>query len=311
MPSRTLIGIDLGGTNLRAGLLGPEGARLAVRRVATDRAGGPEAVLGQIERLVAELRDAGTAAIGIGVPGIIDEEGTTVLGIPALPGWAGVRLGDLVRERTGLACMLANDAKAAALGEWQVGAGAGQSNFVYVTVGTGIGSAAVVDGRLLRGAGGLAGEIGHTRVTDSPEPCACGLTGCWQAVASGAALDRTARAEVRREPAGRIAQLAASVPATGLHVAQAAREGDARATHLLHRHGVLLGYGLANLQHVYAPDRIVVGGGLSALLEPMRDAMTKTVRERLLPGFRPAVFVAAALGDDAGMIGAASLATGL
>ena len=301
----SVIGVDLGGTRLRAARIDADGRVLAAERQPTDRSGGPDGVMRQIERMVGRLRDDTTLALGIGIPGAIDAPAGLVLNIPALPGWTAVPLAARLEARLNMPCRLENDAKAATLGEWHAGAGRGYRNFVYVTVSTGIGSAAVVDGRLLRGAGGLAGEIGHTRVTDQPVRCACGLTGCWQAVASGAALDGRARRIAADDPDSAVARLAAGSPATGAHVGAAARTGDPAALKALCDHAELLGIGLANLQHVYAPDRIVVGGGVSALLDLMQEDLQRTLRARLLPGFAPASVVRAALGDDAGLVGAA------
>ena len=303
--SSNAIGVDLGGTQLRVARIEADGRVAAAERRPANRAGGPEAVMADMLDMAARLRDGKTAAVGIGIPGSIDAEAGTVLNIPALPGWTTVPLATRMVAGLGLPCRLENDAKAAALGEWHAGAGQGYRDFVYLTVSTGIGSAAIVDGRLLRGAGGLAGEIGHTRVTDSPIVCACGLTGCWQAVASGFALDRRGQDVAARDPDGAIARLAGGAPVTGQHVGTAARAGDTAALALLAEHAELLGYGLANLQHVYAPDRIVVGGGLSALLDLMEADIDRTLRERLLPGFVPASIVRSALGDDAGLVGAA------
>ncbi len=303
--ARRFVGVDLGGTHLRAALIDAAGRVLAAERVLTDRDGGPQAVVVQIERLVASVRDAATVAVGIGIPGAFDGTAGTVLGIPALPGWAGMPLVARLEHSAGLPCVLENDATAAAIGEWRAGAGLGCAHFVYVTISTGIGAGVVVDGRVLRGARGLAGEIGHTRIADASEPCSCGRIGCWEAVASGTALGNRARQTVQAEPDGLIARLAEGRAVTAAHVGAAARKGDASACALLAEEATWLGYGFLNAQHLYAPERIVMGGGLSHLLDLMADGIAAVMRDRLLPGFPEAPVVAAALGDDAGMIGAA------
>jgi glucokinase len=302
---RRVVGIDLGGTHLRAALVGADGGIVAARRVRTDAAGGPDAVVNQMIDLIAEMRDEDTAAVGIGIPGAFDGEAGTVLGIPALPGWTDLPLRDRITAATGLACVLENDATAAAYGEWRAGAGQGCRHFVYITVSTGIGAGIIVDGRVLRGVRGLAGEIGHTKIASTSVRCACGAIGCWQAVAAGTALDLSATTEVARDPAGAIARLAAGGPALSAHVGAAARAGDARAKALLAEHARLLGEGFVNAQHLYAPERIVMGGGLSALLDLMADDIAATVAERLLPGFPPVPILPPALGDNAGIVGAA------
>ena len=299
----TVLGVDLGGTNLRVALIGADGAVVRSRRVPTDRTSGPHAVIGQILQLAGELRNSETSALGIAIPGAFDSAAGTVLGIPALPGWEGVPLHRHLAESTGLPCMLENDATAAAIGEWRAGAGRGSRHLVYITISTGIGAGVVVDGHVLRGVRGLAGEIGHTKIASESDICSCGCVGCWEAVASGTALGRRAAEQVRHDPGGAIARLAAGEAATSVHVGLAARAGDAAALALLRTEARLLGEGFANAQHLYAPEKIVVGGGLSSLLDLMLPDITETVRARLLPGFPPADIVPAMLGDDAGLVG--------
>lgn len=302
----TYIGIDLGGTHLRAARIDARGRLLAAKRLPTSQ-DGPLMVAEQIQALITALRSGDTAAIGIGVPGAIDAASGRVHNIPALGGWQRFPLVEHL-SGSGLPCILENDAKVAALGEWWAGAGRGCPDVAYVTVGTGIGGGMIVDGRLLRGAGGLAGEVGHTHVTDSPERCACGRFGCWQAVASGTALANRARAELPAHPTSRIAALAGAAGVTAIHVAQAAREGDGLALQLLDELARYLGMGLANVQHCYAPRRIVIGGGMSSLLDLLRPELERAQRAGLLPGFEPAEIRAAELGDDAGLVGAAVMA---
>ena len=305
LSGRHFIGVDLGGTHLRAACVDNAGRILAAERVLTDRDGGPHAVAAQIERLIATMRDDATEAVGIGIPGAFDREAGTVLGIPALPGWGGMPLIARLQDSTGLPCVMENDATAAAIGEWRAGAGKGCAHFVYITISTGIGAGVIVDGRVLLGARGIAGEIGHCRIADASDTCSCGRIGCWEAVASGTALGRRARRVAEAEPTGLIASLADGGQVTAAHVGTAARAGDMRARALLAEEAVWLGYGLVNAQHLYSPERIVMGGGLSQLLDLMADDIAAVVRDRLLPGFPHAPILPAALGDDAGTIGAA------
>jgi glucokinase len=302
---RRVVGIDLGGTLLRAACVTEAGEVIASSRLPVDAARGPGAIAAQIEALAMSVRDSETAGIGIGVPGTFDRERGVVLGIPALPGFGGYPLAAQVSERTGLPCVLENDATAAAIGEWRAGAGRSCENFVYVTIGTGIGSGVIVDGRVMRGVSGLAGEVGHTRISDCEVVCACGSQGCWQSVASGTALGDRARAAVAANPGGLIAQLARGGTATAHHAGLAARQGDWQALELIDEHARWVGYGLVNVRHIYAPERIVIGGGLSSLLDLMAARIAVVVRQRGLPGFPPIQIVAAELGDDSGIIGAA------
>ncbi|UXT85295.1 ROK family protein (plasmid) [Agrobacterium tumefaciens] len=299
------IGVDLGGTHLRVASIDASGAIHASRRVGTARDGGPEAVIAQILQLLDDVGTAGAKSVGIGIPGSIDAVTGTVLGIPALPGWDRIPLGALIRDRAGIPCLLENDATAAAIGEWRAGAAKGCEHFVYVTISTGIGAGVVIDGRVLRGARGLAGEIGHTRIADHSDICSCGKIGCWEAVASGTALGRRGKRAMESNAGSLLAEVSGAEQLSAFHVGLAARRGDEVALALLREEAELLGLGFVNAQHLYAPEKIVVGGGLSSLLDLMQDDIELVVRDRLLPGFPPAPIVVASLGDDAGVIGAA------
>jgi glucokinase len=258
--------------------------------------------------LVERVRIEHVGAIGIGIPGSIDRREGVVLAIPAFPDWRDVPLASLLGAYTGLSVHLENDANAAALGEWRFGAGMGSADVAYVTISTGIGAGIISDGRLVRGFGGLAGEIGHTRLTDNSPPCSCGQIGCFEAVASGTALDRKVRETVARLPHSILASIVASQTAGAEHLAAAAEAADPEAQRILDEEATLLGIGLTNLQHLYSPERIVMGGGVSALLPLLRAGIESVMRSRLLGGFKPAQLLPAALGDSAGLIGAASLA---
>jgi glucokinase len=306
-----LIGVDLGGTHLRVARIGRDGAIEQSQRVMTERDGGPEAVVAQIASLAAAVGGSGVGAIGIGVPGTYDGRTGRVLNIPALAGWRDFPLAERVTAATSLACVLENDAKAAALGEWTAGAGRGCDNLAYVTIGTGIGGAMVVDGRLLRGVGGLAGEVGHTRVIEGTEICDCGRTGCWQTIASGPALGQLAQRHLAERPSQAIAGLAGAEPISARHVTAAARAGDLVAREILSRYARALAPGFINVHHCYSPARIVIGGGVAALLDLVGDELNTIVAAELLPGFQLALILPAALGDDAGLVGAAAVARDL
>lgn len=299
------IGIDLGGTQLRAALVDATGQVHARRKVKTPRSGGPEAVIREICQLIDEVRAPGVRAIGIGIPGSIEASDGTVLGIPALEGWDRIPLAERVTRHSGLPCILENDATAAAIGEWRSGAGAGCRHFVYITISTGIGAGVIIDGHVLRGVRGLAGEIGHTKIVDQSDVCDCGNIGCWQAVASGTALGNRARKALQGEVSSIMPGIAEGDPVSAYHVGLAARRGDALALELLKEEASVLADGFVNAQHLYAPERIVVGGGVSQLLDLMHDDIQEMVRARLLPGFPACPIVKAELEDDAGMIGAA------
>jgi glucokinase len=306
---RTAIGIDLGGTKV-AGIVMDGGGRILARdERPTPDEDGP-GVVDAIHRSVAALMgDAAPVAVGIGAAGMIDFVAGSVAFAPNLP-LREVPIRDLVAHRSGLPCVVDNDANAAAWGEYRFGAGRGSRHMLLVTVGTGIGGGMVWDGALYRGAYGFAAEIGHIIVEPNGPPCGCGNLGCWEQVASGQALDRVGRAEAARHPDGAIARLAAGAEVTGVHVTDAARAGDHGAVGIVEEVGRRLGQGLAGLVNILDPELIVVGGGVAEegelVLGPARRAFVDAVEA---PEHRPEVpILPAALGNEAGAIGAAALA---
>ena len=188
MTGDRIIAIDIGGTQLRLALF-QNNAILARDALPTDVAGGPSGVMSQIDRLIDRLcpaaARAGVRGIGLSLAGPIDTETGFVTKIPTLPGWDGFPVRRALFERTGVPVHVENDAIAATLGEWRHGAGQGMRNIVYLTVSTGIGGGAVVDGNLLRGRKGIAGHLGHMRMAQDGPVCPCGTTGCFEALASG------------------------------------------------------------------------------------------------------------------------------
>jgi glucokinase len=305
------IGVDLGGTHIRAVRLDQAGQIHAHRRVATAALDGPAAVIAQIEQLIAQVVGDidPSAIIGVGVasPGPVDLGAGIARQAPTIAGWFDVPLRAILNERTGLRVELNNDGHVAALGEWRLGSGRGCEHFVYVTISTGIGGGVIIDGRLVLGRHGMAAEVGHMTIHPDGPVCCCGNHGCWEALASGSALAQFAVQELARGQPSVIAEIAGGAPLSGAHVAAAAEQGDALALTLMQREGEWLGIGLANLMHLYAPERIALGGGVvqsMALLEPH---IRRVIAERAMPPFRDIPFQVAQLGDNVGVIGAAML----
>lgn len=299
------IGIDLGGTELRAAAMDEAGVVLSHAQVPTAAHAGPAAVIAQMQTLVEEV-GAGLTPIGIGIgsPGPLDAEAGLVIHAPMLSGWRDVPLARLMAARTGLPTVIENDANVAALAEWRFGAGQGARHLVYVTVSTGIGGGIIIDGRLLRGYRGMAGEIGHMAMTEAPIPCACGGLGCFEALASGSALGR------RAQEAGLLGDAPVSAPVSAREVAAMAAQGHPLARALMRDEARYLGLGFTNLLHLYAPEVIVVGGGLSACLPAMAGDIQAVIEARAMPAFRAVPVLAAGLGARAGVIGAALLGLG-
>ncbi len=307
------IGVDVGGTKVAAGVVDESGTVLARTRRPTPST-SPDDVEKTIAEVVAELRaDHEVVAVGIGAAGFIDAERATVLFAPNLA-WRDEPLRAEVSGLVDLPVVVENDANAMAWGEYRFGAGQGETNLVCVTVGTGIGGGIVLDGRLYRGASGIAAEVGHTQRVPDGRRCGCGLRGCWEQYCSGRALLHEAReiADVHKAYAARLLELGGGRP-EGIeaeHVTVAAREGDPAALDCFAEVGRALGQGLADLLAVLDPGRFVVGGGVAdageLLLAPAREAFAAQVTGA---GHRPLPeIVLAHLGNDAGLVGAADLA---
>jgi glucokinase len=299
------IGIDLGGTELRAAVVSADGQVLAHARTATAATEGPAAIIEQMADLVGRIAPGhAVRGVGIGSPGPLDAAAGIVVHAPMLRGWDHVPLAELAAARLGLPVRIDNDANVAALAEWHFGAGAGLRHIVYVTVSTGIGGGVILDGKLMHGRLTLAAEIGHMVITEAPVPCACGGLGCWEALASGSALGLRATAAAAAAPLSELGRLGRP---TARDVARLAEAGDAVAQRLLSEEARYLGIGFVNLLHLYAPEMIVVGGGVSDCLPAMRAEIEAVIRRRAMPAYRDVPVTAAALGQRAGVIGASLL----
>jgi len=286
------------------------GAVLAEYRVPTPTSAG--ALLDALTDVASALQaETGAHAVGVGVPGLVDASGNLRFA-PNLPGVTEVPVGRVLAERLGRAVLVDNDATCAGWAETQIGAAAGDADVLLATLGTGIGGGLVAGGRLVRGANGFAGEIGHLVVDPSGPLCPCGQRGCWERYASGSGLGWMGREAAQAGRAARAVELAGGDPEAvrGEHVTRASAEGDEAARAVMERFAWWLALGLANLANVLDPGRIVIGGGMvesgEVLLGPTRRAFAALVEG---VEHRPEIpIVAAALGERAGAIGAALLA---
>jgi len=316
-PGRLVVGVDLGGTKIGAGLVDGEGHIIASDYRQTLAAEGPDAVIGRMLEAAGEVmaragaRRPDVAAVGIGSPGPLDIETGVVLTSPNLPGWDCVPLRQRIEDGLGITTFLDNDANAAALGEHRFGAGRGVDHMIYVTVSTGIGGGLILDGALYHGVAGMAGEVGHQTIAPDGPRCGCGNRGCVEALASGTAIAHEARASVARGAPTLIAELAEGSPEriTAKLVAEAAGQGDEEAHRILTEAMESLGIGIANLVNLFNPQLIIIGGGLAnigpLLFEPVRRAIDR----RAFPAPARAVrVVPAELNDDVGVLGAAAVA---
>lgn len=307
------IGIDIGGTKIAGGLI--EGDGTIIRRARRDTpAQDPDAIVQGVAELVGELSgDADALPVGVASAGYVDSAGSTVLFAPNLA-WRDEPLRDKIRAAIDAPVIIENDANAAAYGEFLHGAGHDVDDMVMITIGTGVGGGIILGGNVFRGAYGVAAEIGHLRVVPDGIRCGCGNRGCWESYASGNALVREARAVVASASpyAAVLAERCGGKPKRlqGSDVTAAAQEGDPASVELLSELGRWIGEGAASLAAVLDPARFVIGGGVAdagdLLLEPIRAAFARQLPGR---GHHPmATFEIAALGNDAGMVGAAALA---
>ncbi|WP_270889118.1 ROK family glucokinase [Pedococcus sp. 5OH_020] len=317
MSERLSVGIDIGGTKVAGGLVDVDGRVVGrARRDTPHRSKSPGVVEDTIVEVVAELlasTSCEVAAVGIGAAGFVAADRATVVFAPHLS-WRDEPLEANLQRRVPVPISVDNDANAAAWAEWRFGAAQQDSHVMMVNLGTGIGGALVLDGQIMRGRYGIAGEFGHMQVVPGGQRCECGNRGCWEQYASGNALVREARSLMTANSPMATDLLARvdgdPMALTGPMITEAAREGDPTATELLTEIGQWLGIGIANLAAAFDPGVFVIGGGVSAagdlLLEPARTTFRRHLAGR---GYRPeARIVAAQLGNEAGLIGAADLA---
>ncbi len=308
-----IVGVDIGGTNLRVGAIPAEGgapvAVLHARMRPGEGAAATARRIGDMVQRVAAQCEGAVAGVGVGVPGPLDRARAVVLETPNL-GWSNVPLGALISDATALPVAIANDAACFALGEWWLGAGKGVRRLFGLTLGTGVGGGIVLDGEIYHGASGAAGEIGHAIVKIGGRRCGCGRRGCLEAYASGPAIAKRASAALVRG-AGEIDSLlfcSSSSRLTARQICEAARAGDDLAQGVLNEAAAMLAVALTNVIHLLNPDRIVIGGGVAnagpLLLDPLRAGVE---RMALASAARHCRIVPAALAGAAGMAGAAAV----
>ena len=306
------IGIDVGGTNLKAGLVDQSGTILAVERTPLDFR-GPESFADTLASLAKAVMASGGAAaqdveyVGIGIPGAV--AGGDILYTANIP-MKNVPLEKLFRQHLDLPVLLGNDADCAAVGEWSCGMGRGTKHFIVITLGTGVGGGMILNGKLYSGCG-AGGEVGHIVVQKDGVPCNCGRRGCWEAYASATGLIRETTEAMKAHPESLLHQVAAQNGAVdGRTSFQAAEQGDETALAVCRSYAEYLASGLTDLVNILHPEAVALGGGVAAapeylLLDPVREIVARECYARHV-GQVPHI-VRAELGNDAGIIGAAML----
>lgn len=306
------IGIDVGGTNLKAGLVDENGTILAVERTPLGKFPGAEAFAELLAELAMAVMEKGGATmeqvswVGAGIPGAVS--GGTVLYTANIP-MKNVPLETLFRRHLDLPLLLGNDADCAAVGEWSCGAGKGAKHFIVVTLGTGVGGGLILNEKLYTGAG-TGGEIGHIVIREGGAPCNCGRNGCWEAYASATGLIRLTKEAMERHPESLLHDMSAEHGVEGRTAFLAAEAGDETALAVCADYANYVASGLVSLINMLHPQAVALGGGVAAapehlLLEPVRKIVAEQCYARHTDQV-PAI-VRAELGNDAGIIGAAML----
>ncbi len=313
MSVQTVIGIDVGGTGTKGGVV--EASGRVVHRVTrkTDVTSGTKGVIAVAETLLDWGRESGhdVSSIGVGAAGFVDSASGLITFSPNLT-YDDPEIATAIGARFGLPVVVDNDANAAAWGERTFGAARGSDEVVLLAVGTGIGSGLIANGELVRGSTGAGAEMGHTVVQLGGPECTCGLRGCLEQLASGQAIARMAREAATEDPSTLILTFAESVEAIeGEHVAQAAVEYDETALRILRTAGKALGVGLSNAVNLFDPEVLVLAGSVIRAGEPyLGPARDQLVRMTGAQRRRPARLDVTVLGENAGIIGAAALGAG-
>jgi len=309
------IGIDLGGTTLKGALVSPTGEIIHEIKIESEQQ-SPDALFSQVAQAALALRDdkrarGKVAAIGIGIPGLVNRKTNRIEVMPNLPTLSEIDITAEISRETALPVILDNDANAAAYGELQVGAARGRREVFFVALGTGIGAGLIINGGIYRGAAGFAGEFGHMTIDPEGIECACGNIGCLETIVSGPSIVRRTRERLYRDRTSSLSRLA--IPRdrefTAEDIAKAAREGDEMAQLMLERTGMFLGIALAAVLNLLNVEMVVMGGGVMDAGDLILKPTIKETRRRAFPpSFNSCEIVIAKLGLSAGMIGAALMA---
>jgi glucokinase len=308
--ARAVIGVDLGGTNLRTALLDDGGEILERHKEATDAFEGYRKVIEKLllninrMRRNADLQGTKVVAVGVGAPGVIHAHRGVVVKSPNFPDWDNLPVKQLLEDALGVPVFLENDANAAALGEQWRGAGKGIKSMIFLTLGTGVGGGIVHEGRIWQGADGMAGEVGHMTIFPDGRQCGCGNTGCLEMYASSRGIVMSYLEALKWEQKGQDRQ-----DITSAEVYRAAREGEPLAMLVMQQMGRFLGIGIANLINIFNPEMVVIGGGVKDAWELFMEGTREEIKKRAFayPAERTRI-VPSTLGDDAGIVGAAAVA---
>ena len=309
------IGIDVGGTNVKIALVNDEGQIIYSNSVPTRAEMGYEYTVNNIKQAIydllkeTKLEAKDIEGIGFGFPGQVDYKEGIVRNAPNIPGWVEVPIAKIFEEEFHIPTRVDNDVRCAALGELNYGAGRGCENLICITVGTGIGSGLIVNGKLARGASNAAGEIGHIKLQMHDGPiCGCGDTGCMEAFASGPAIVAMAEDYIKGGKSTKYREMANGTPLTPYIVCEAAKAGDPVAQRIFTIMGEYIGIGMAGVVNLLNPEKIIIGGGVADAGDILIKPLVETLKKRAMKIAGETVEVVhAQLGNTAGVIGASLL----
>ena len=307
------IGIDVGGTNVKIALVSDKGKIIYSNSIPTRAEMGYEYTINSMKDAVRDLlketkmKPSDIEGMGFGFPGQIDCKNGVVRLAPNIPGWVNIPIANIMEKEFGVSTRVDNDVRTATLGELNYGAGVGCENLVCITVGTGIGSGLVVNGKLVRGANNAAGEIGHIKLTNEGGPlCGCGDRGCLEAYASGPSIVALAEEYIKGGKSTKYRELA-NPDITPYIVAVAAKEGDPVAKQIFRIMGEYIGMGLTSVVNLLNPEKIIIGGGVAEAGDILFNPIKETIAKRAMTIQREVEIVPAQLGNTAGVIGASLL----
>jgi len=307
------IGVDVGGTNVKIALVSDKGKIIYSNSIPTRAEMGYEHTINSMKDAIRDLlketkmKPTDIEGVGFGFPGQIDCKKGVVRLAPNIPGWVNIPIASIIEKEFGIPTRVDNDVRTATLGELNYGAGVGCENLVCITVGTGIGSGLVVNGKLVRGANNAAGEIGHIKLNMQGGPlCGCGDRGCLEAYASGPSIVALAEEYIRGGKSTKYRELA-NPDITPYIVAVAAKEGDPVARQIFRIMGEYIGMGLVSVVNLLNPEKIIIGGGVAESGDILFDPIKETIAKRAMTIQREVEIVPAQLGNTAGVIGASLL----
>lgn len=317
MISKYIIGIDLGGTNIKSAIFNTNFERVIERSDPTEAAKGPAHVLNRIKEIVQEMmslegiEQTSIKCMGMGIPGLLDpDEGLSIFS-PNFPEWENIHVVNQMKSHFDFPVFIDNDVRVNLYGEWFFGAGVGYKNLVLITLGTGLGSGIVNDGKVIYGTTSSAGEIGHMNMYREGRPCRCGSSGCLGRYVSAIGMVRTFTDKLEDGRSSIVLQWVGDdwTAITALMISEAYDLGDSLSIEVMHETGEILGFGLSSVMNLLNPEVIIVGGGMSAAGERLLNSVRNTIGNHALKLSSQACKIEQAkLGGQAGMIGAAAYA---